>query len=212
MDALVHGDFGLGEAGGECLCGGGLGDGYTLVQIAGIGQTYTVSPTLLHRRHVRLDAVRPGRGAARPRQPTSDWTCWASPAPTARIRAKAACRRCTLSGYSALGNPGGWSPLYRNDQSYTFNTNASWIEGRARHPVRLRLRAPPDEPLAAGAGRRPARRLPFRSRRDGLEPRGARRTAGSRATRRRSRTTGTAWPASCWARPPRRARAASSSR
>jgi hypothetical protein len=40
MDALVHGDFSLGEAGGACLCaGGGLGDGDTLVQIAGIGQT-----------------------------------------------------------------------------------------------------------------------------------------------------------------------------
>src|SRR4029078_7122932 len=45
MDALVHGDFSLGQAGGNCLCaGGGLGDGHTLVQIAGIGQTYTVSP------------------------------------------------------------------------------------------------------------------------------------------------------------------------
>ncbi len=33
---------------GECLCdGGGLGDGHTLVQIAGIGQTYTVSPNFL---------------------------------------------------------------------------------------------------------------------------------------------------------------------
>ena len=29
------------------MCGGGVGDGHTLVQIAGIGQTYTVSPTFL---------------------------------------------------------------------------------------------------------------------------------------------------------------------
>ena len=47
MTALVHGDFGLGAAGGECICDGGVGDGNTLVQIAGIGQTYTVSPTLV---------------------------------------------------------------------------------------------------------------------------------------------------------------------
>ena len=47
MDALVHGDFGLGQAGGGCLCDGGVGDGHTLVQIAGIGQTYTVSPNFL---------------------------------------------------------------------------------------------------------------------------------------------------------------------
>ena len=36
-----------GQAGGDCLCDGGIGDGDTLVQIAGIGQTYTVSPTFL---------------------------------------------------------------------------------------------------------------------------------------------------------------------
>src|SRR5206468_4312287 len=48
MDALVHGDFGLGKAGGPCLCdGGGVGDGHTLVQTAGIGQTYTLSPNFL---------------------------------------------------------------------------------------------------------------------------------------------------------------------
>src|SRR5258707_3235233 len=47
MDALVHGDFGLGQAGGGCLCDGGVRDGHTLVPIAGIGQTYTISPTFL---------------------------------------------------------------------------------------------------------------------------------------------------------------------
>jgi hypothetical protein len=47
MDALVHGDYGLGAAGGSCLCDGGVGDGHTLVQTAGIGQTYTVSPNVL---------------------------------------------------------------------------------------------------------------------------------------------------------------------
>jgi hypothetical protein len=40
-----------------------------------------------------------------------------------------------ISGYSALGNPEGWSPLYRNDQSYTFNTNASWVKGS--HDIRF---------------------------------------------------------------------------
>jgi hypothetical protein len=34
-----------------------------------------------------------------------------------------------------LGNPEGWNPLYRNDQSYTFNTNASWMKGA--HDVRF---------------------------------------------------------------------------
>src|SRR4029079_1404638 len=48
MDALVQEDVSLDAAGGNCLCaGGGLGDGSTLVQIAGMGTTYTVSPTFL---------------------------------------------------------------------------------------------------------------------------------------------------------------------
>ena len=36
-----------------------------------------------------------------------------------------------ISGYSDLGNDEGWNPLYRNDQSYTANVNASWARARA---------------------------------------------------------------------------------
>ena len=35
-----------------------------------------------------------------------------------------------ISGYSDLGNTESWNPLYRNDQSFTFNTNASWAKGK----------------------------------------------------------------------------------
>ena len=75
-------------------------------------------------------------------------------------------------------------------------------QGHARHPVRLRLRPPPDEPLAAGARRRPARGVPLRSRRDGAESGRARRHGRIPGrTRRRSRTTGMPWRGSCSARP-----------
>ncbi|HWR53677.1 MAG TPA: TonB-dependent receptor, partial [Bryobacteraceae bacterium] len=40
-----------------------------------------------------------------------------------------------ISDYSTLGNTEGWSPLFRNDQSYTFNTNASWMKGS--HEIRF---------------------------------------------------------------------------
>jgi hypothetical protein len=40
-----------------------------------------------------------------------------------------------ISGYSDLGNPESWNPLYRNDQSYTFNGNASWMKGA--HDIRF---------------------------------------------------------------------------
>ncbi len=136
MDALVHGDFGLGAAGGGCLCdGGGVGDGHTLVQIAGIGQTYTVSPTFLidgtlgwtrFGQNVRspdlgtnfgLDTLKiPGTNGPDPKEggmPAFNFG----------------------SDYSSLGNTEGWNPLFRNDQSYTFNTNASWTKGA--HEIRF---------------------------------------------------------------------------
>ena len=51
MKALVTCEPSLGEAGGPGLCtGGGLGEGATQVQVATIGQTYTVSPKLPDRR------------------------------------------------------------------------------------------------------------------------------------------------------------------
>ena len=214
MDALVHGDFSLGEAGGDCLCDGGIGDGDTLVQIAGIGQTYTVVADVPDRRHVRLDALRPGRAAARSRHRTSARTCSAFPARTVPTRARAACRRSTSSGFSPLGNPEGWSPLYRNDQSYTFNTNASWIKGA--HDIRfgfdfvhhLMNHWQPE----LGEGPRGA--FHFDPGVTALEPRSARRArSASWATRRRSRTTGTRSPAFLLGTPDvPRARAASSSR
>jgi hypothetical protein len=39
------------------------------------------------------------------------------------------------SDYSSLGNTEGWNPAYRNDQSYTFNTNANWMKGS--HEIRF---------------------------------------------------------------------------
>jgi hypothetical protein len=136
MDALVHGDFGLGQAGGSCLCdGGGVGDGHTLVQTAGIGQTFTVSPGFLidgtlgwtrFGQNVRspdlgtrfgLDTLGiPGTNGPDPKE---------SGMPAFNFG----------SDYSSLGNTEGWNPLFRNDQSYTFNTNASWMKGA--HEIRF---------------------------------------------------------------------------
>jgi carboxypeptidase family protein/TonB-dependent receptor-like protein len=129
MDALVHGDFGLGQAGGSCLCaGGGIGDGSTLVQIAGIGQTYTFSPTFL------VDGTfgwtRFGQAVEPPDLGTNfGLDVLGIPGTNGRDPRESGMPPMYISGFSALGNPEGWSPLYRNDQSYTFNTNASWMKG-----------------------------------------------------------------------------------
>ncbi len=76
-----------------------------------------------------------------------------------------------ISDYSDLGNTEGWNPLSATTSRTPSTSNASWIEGQSRHPVWLRLHAPPDEPLAAGTGRRSARCVQFRSWRYGPESR-----------------------------------------
>ncbi|PYR94214.1 MAG: hypothetical protein DMF84_06600 [Acidobacteria bacterium] len=135
MDALVHGDFSLGQAGGNCLCaGGGLGDGSTLVQIAGIGQTYTVSPTFL------IDGTfgwtRFGQDVEPPDLGTNfGLDVLGIPGTNGPDPRESGMPPLYMAGYSALGNPEGWNPLFRNDQSYTFNTNASWMKGL--HDVRF---------------------------------------------------------------------------
>jgi hypothetical protein len=134
MDALVHGDFGLGDAGGECVCDGGVGDGHTLVQIGGIGQTYTVSPTLV------LDGTfgwtRFGQNVEPPDLGTNfGLDVLGIPGTNGPDPRESGMPPMFISGYSDLGNPESWNPLYRNDQSFTFNTNASWTKGE--HDIRF---------------------------------------------------------------------------
>ena len=134
MDALVKGDFGLGEAGGPCLCGGGLGAGHTLVQIGGMGQTYTVSPTFL------IDGTfgwtRFGQNVTPPDLGTNfGLDVLGIPGTNGPDPRESGMPPVYISGYSDLGNNEGWNPLYRNDQSYTFNTNASWMKGT--HDIRF---------------------------------------------------------------------------
>ena len=134
MDALVHGAFSLGEAGGDCLCDGGNGDGDTLVQLAGIGHTYTVAPNFL------IDGTfgwtRFGQAVLPPDLGTNFGSdVLGIPGTNGPDPRESGMPPFYIAGFSPLGNPEGWSPLYRNDQSYTFNTNASWMKGT--HDVRF---------------------------------------------------------------------------
>jgi hypothetical protein len=134
MDALVHGDFSLGPAGGECLCDGGNGDGDTLVQLGGIGHTYTVAPNFL------IDGTfgwtRFGQAVLPPDLGTNFGSdVLGIPGTNGPDPRESGMPPFYIAGYSPLGNSEGWSPLYRNDQSYTFNTNASWMHGT--HDIRF---------------------------------------------------------------------------
>ena len=134
MKAKVSGEFGLGEAGGPCLCGGGLGTGSTLVQIAGIGQTYTVSPTFL------IDGTfgwtRFGQDVEPPDLGTNfGLDVLGIPGTNGPDPRESGMPPMYISGYADLGNNEGWNPLYRNDQSYTANVNASWAKDT--HEIRF---------------------------------------------------------------------------
>ncbi len=134
MKAKVSGEFGLGDAGGPCLCGGGLGTGSTLVQIAGIGQTYTVSPTFL------IDGTfgwtRFGQDVEPPDLGTNfGLDVLGIPGTNGPDPRESGMPPMYISGYSDLGNAEGWNPLYRNDQSYTANVNASWA--KSTHDIRF---------------------------------------------------------------------------
>src|SRR2546422_629422 len=135
MKALVHGEFGLGQAGGSCVCaGGGLGAGDTLVQIGGIGQTYTVSPSFL------IDGTfgwtRFGQDVRPPDLGTNfGLDTLGIPGTNGPDPREGGMPPLFITGFSTLGNPEGWNPLFRNDQSYTFNTNASWMKGL--HDIRF---------------------------------------------------------------------------
>ena len=130
------GGFSLGAAGGECLCDGGLGTTATRVQIAAIGQTYTVSPNFLI--DATLGWTRFGQAAQPPDQVSGinfGLDVLGIPGTNGPDPREAGMPVFYISGYSALGNPEGWNPAFRNDQSYTFNANASWMKGA--HEIRF---------------------------------------------------------------------------
>jgi hypothetical protein len=137
MKALVHCNFSLGAAGGPGLCtGGGLGDGHTQVQVATIGQTYTISPTFLI--DGTLGWTRFGQNVAPPDLGTNFGSdVLGIPGTNGPDRLESGMPFFGISDYTTLGNSEGWNPLARNDQSYTWNMNFNKIKGN--HDIRFGL-------------------------------------------------------------------------
>jgi hypothetical protein len=134
MDALVTCDFALGQAGGTGLCDTGAGTGDTTVQMATVGHTWTMRQNVMmdgtfgfnrfdqsvttpdFGQNFGLDVLRiPGTNGTDPRQ---------GGMPSFQI-----------DGFSNLGNAFGWTPIFRNDRSYTANTNITWV--KSQHDVRF---------------------------------------------------------------------------
>lgn len=132
--ATVNIQSALGAAGGPGLGSGGNGSSGTQVQVGTVGYTWTVTPKLLvdgnlgvsrfgqnvqgtdYGKNIGLEVLGiPGTNGPDIRQ--SGFPIF------------------SLSGFTALGNTDNWSPLFRNDNTYSHTTNAGWTHGQ--HDVRF---------------------------------------------------------------------------
>jgi len=133
MDANVTGQFALGAAGGPCVCDGGSGTGVTSSYVGTVGHTWTLGAGFLvdgnfsvtNRHHettgpdfgknIGLDVLGiPGTNGTDIRQSGFPQIAY---------------------GYTGLGNQNNWSPVFRDERSYTFTQNATKIFGS--HDVRF---------------------------------------------------------------------------
>lgn len=128
MDADVTGVFGLGEAGGQCLCDGGAGTGITRQHVITFGHNYTFSPTFLMDwtvGYTRMDqeVLGPDFGT------NFGSEIWEIPGTNGPDPRQSGMPRIEISGFSPLGHIDGWSPIFRNDSSYTVSANFSKLSG-----------------------------------------------------------------------------------
>ncbi len=134
MKAGVTGNFALGAAGGGTLGAGGSGTGTTTSYVGTLGHTWTLGRgfivdgnfSVTHRSHntippdygknVGLDLLKiPGTNGSDVRQSGTP--------------------QFNITGYSGLGNQNNWSPVFREERSYTFTQNATKMKGS--HDIRF---------------------------------------------------------------------------
>ena len=127
MGADVTGDYALGQAGGPCLCDGGSGTGVTSSYIGTVGHTWTLGPGFLldgnfsisNRHHetippdfgknIGLEVLGiPGTNGTDIRQSGFPQIGY---------------------GYTGLGNQNNWSPVFRDERSYTLTQNVTKLQG-----------------------------------------------------------------------------------
>ena len=128
MDAQVTGSPALGPAGGPCMCDGGNGTGDTVAQIATVGHTWVFSPNFL------WDATfgwgRQGQEVLGPDFGTNfGLDVLGIPGTNGPDIRQSGMPIFNISGFTRLGNRNNWSPIFRNDQSFTLSTNFSLIKG-----------------------------------------------------------------------------------
>ena len=147
MQADVSGVFGLGAAGGHCLCDGGPGTGDTSVNIATVGYTYTLSPTKIY--DATYGFTRMGNIDT-----SADFgKNWGSdvfgiPGTNGTDPRESGLPYFNISGYSVIGNDNTWMPAYPQRPELCDQPELRYYPRLARISDGLRRHPPPPESLA----------------------------------------------------------------
>jgi len=129
MNALVTCNFFLQAAGGDGLCDGGSGKGDVKVKIASIGHTWTLSPRLV------LDGV---FGLTRHNQVIKSPDFGSNfglevlgiPGTNGPDERQSGMPIFNITGFSGLGNQDNWSPIFRDERTYTFNSSLTYVRDK----------------------------------------------------------------------------------
>jgi hypothetical protein len=143
MDAPVNSVFALGAVGGPGLSRAGVGTGDTKVNMATIGHSLTLSPTLLldgtfaftkfdqsvvgpdHGTNIGSDVwgipntndpITTGAGAEQVKKACPTTACYSG-------------MPAINHGFTSWGNTNGWMPLFRKERNFTYTTNTTKIGG-----------------------------------------------------------------------------------
>lgn len=128
MNADVTCAFALGAAGGRGLCDGGPGVGHTLVQVVTLGHNWTFTPRFIV--DGTFGFTRMGQNVKGPDFGTNfGLDVLGIPGTNGPDIRQSGMPIFSISGYEQLGNPNTWSPLFRNDESFTGTTNFNWVRG-----------------------------------------------------------------------------------
>ncbi len=129
MEATVVGQPSLGAAGGAGLLNGGrMGTGHTLVQVIGTGYTKTFTPTLIL--DTNFGFSRLGQNVKGPDYGTNfGLDVLGIPGTNGADVRESGQPIFRIPGYETLGNSDGWSPVFRNDNVFTYVANMAWTKG-----------------------------------------------------------------------------------
>lgn len=130
MKSVFHGEQSLGDAIGDCACDGGLGDYNVFVQLATVGHTLTLSPTLVV--DGTIGFTRMSQFGKTPDFGTnigSDVLGIPGTNNGSDLRSSGF-PMFGITGFANLGNSEGWNPAFRNDWSFTSSHNVRWSHGK----------------------------------------------------------------------------------